>query len=481
MTWLEGRETVVRTCVLPLMLAGACGGGGLEAFPEPDPCAGVTCSGFGICETVDGAASCVCDEGFVENGLQCLSEDDPCNGVTCSGLGTCQSTEGQATCRCDDGYAARGLECVAADRDPCHGMTCSGHGACQVVGDGTAVCSCDSGYRAEGLDCVEDSSPCLSFDAFDVRHTADGDAITLRWNPLPRAESYEVYQRALPELNAFSVENTGGETTATIRNLPEGGYVFTVEAVLDDDSVMTSHEHLVTIGEAATIPLRLTYSHSRPTWVSLTWNLYEEADTYRVFRVYNGVVEEAMPRPGDEDRRPNGFFSEWLRAYEVFDENFGERDQYFVYFVRAYRDGAVIGKSQEVSAFLPRIQSLQLGQENIATLEKGVHKHYLYADIDPHARYEFSFQDAKNQASGRGFTADVTATLRFGFPWNCYESKDGLRNLSRVYPEPITFRSEDDRSIPEEEKQRSLYIELVTNDAMSSCSGQIGVLVERAD
>jgi len=40
----------------------------------PDPCAGVACSGHGVCTAAGGAPFCACDWGFEPDGLQCLPE-----------------------------------------------------------------------------------------------------------------------------------------------------------------------------------------------------------------------------------------------------------------------------------------------------------------------------------------------------------------------------------------------------------------------
>ncbi|MBN1771567.1 MAG: hypothetical protein JXB32_09915 [Deltaproteobacteria bacterium] len=83
----------------------------------PSPCAGIDCSGHGVCFVSGTTPYCDCARGYHAEGLACLPGDPPeaCRGVTCSGHGTCVATSGGVpSCNCFDGYVPDGLECVPA-------------------------------------------------------------------------------------------------------------------------------------------------------------------------------------------------------------------------------------------------------------------------------------------------------------------------------------------------------------------------------
>lgn len=83
----------------------------------PSPCAGIDCSGHGVCFVSDTTPYCDCARGYHAEGLACLPGDPPaaCRGVACSGHGACVATStGVAVCECFPGYVPRGLSCVPA-------------------------------------------------------------------------------------------------------------------------------------------------------------------------------------------------------------------------------------------------------------------------------------------------------------------------------------------------------------------------------
>ncbi|MBI5494190.1 MAG: hypothetical protein HY904_04130 [Deltaproteobacteria bacterium] len=150
-----------------------------------DPCAGVTCAGYGTCAAAAGVASCACNAGFHADGLSCVA-DGPCDGVTCSGHGTCavQPFIGTAACHCNTGFHEVGLACVS-DANPCEGVACSGHGSCRAVG-GNPVCACDAGFTPSstaGMDCLPTAEVCRGG---AINYDVDGDGTADTWfEPLP--------------------------------------------------------------------------------------------------------------------------------------------------------------------------------------------------------------------------------------------------------------------------------------------------------
>jgi hypothetical protein len=88
------------------------------------------------------------------------SGSGPCAGVDCSGHGICFVASGVAYCECARGYHAEGLVCLPGDPpDVCRGVLCSGHGSCVVTASGAASCDCATGYVPHGLDCVPSACP----------------------------------------------------------------------------------------------------------------------------------------------------------------------------------------------------------------------------------------------------------------------------------------------------------------------------------
>lgn len=83
----------------------------------------------------------------------------PCAGIDCSGHGVCFVSETTPYCDCARGYHAEGLACLPGDPPAaCRGVACSGHGTCVATSTGVAVCECFSGYVPAGPTCVP--APC---------------------------------------------------------------------------------------------------------------------------------------------------------------------------------------------------------------------------------------------------------------------------------------------------------------------------------
>jgi hypothetical protein len=82
-SWACGRENVEWPGALgaPCYPNQTCDGdlvcSGQSTCVDPDPCAGVSCSGHGTCRVVNGRTSCICETGYVASGLRCLVCADP--------------------------------------------------------------------------------------------------------------------------------------------------------------------------------------------------------------------------------------------------------------------------------------------------------------------------------------------------------------------------------------------------------------------
>jgi hypothetical protein len=111
---------------------GTAGAGGVDAASDetaPIVCDGVSCSGVGTCEVVDGGQpSCVCEAGYHAEGLACVT-DETCAGVDCGRCGKCEVIGGKATCTCPDGLSYDGNGCVV-DPNPCDTIDCGSDAVC---------------------------------------------------------------------------------------------------------------------------------------------------------------------------------------------------------------------------------------------------------------------------------------------------------------------------------------------------------------
>ncbi|MBN2695716.1 hypothetical protein JXR93_13740 [bacterium] len=98
---------------------------GLTCVPDSDPCANIQCNDWESC--VEGA--CQINSGRCSSNTHCTSPQtcdlsthtcisDPCAGVTCSGNGICSVEGGAAVCNCNHGFKANGTECVANTSTP---------------------------------------------------------------------------------------------------------------------------------------------------------------------------------------------------------------------------------------------------------------------------------------------------------------------------------------------------------------------------
>lgn len=111
--------------------------------------------------------SCTCNDGSdgkklcKDNAwLSCeCKTDELCKDVTCSNKGKCLVKSDKATCICDDGYHDEGLNCIKdGETNPCDNKTCTSNSHCTVE-DNTAICVCNSDYilNSENI-CIFDCS-----------------------------------------------------------------------------------------------------------------------------------------------------------------------------------------------------------------------------------------------------------------------------------------------------------------------------------
>lgn len=99
-----------------------------------DLCYGITCNGFGTCET----GKCTCTLG--RTGSRCQIPPDACDGKDCGENGGCNN----GICVCNGGWTGQQCDILP---DACYGKDCSGNGFCF-----NGICTCGDGWS--GVDCA---------------------------------------------------------------------------------------------------------------------------------------------------------------------------------------------------------------------------------------------------------------------------------------------------------------------------------------
>ena len=135
-----------------------------------DPCVPNPCTDTNKtqCDNSSGAAVCLCDDGYEENGSGGCALIDPCvpNPCTDTNKTQCDNSSGAAVCLCDDGYEENGSGgCALIVVGPCDPNPCTDTNRTQCDdSSGAAVCLCDLGFEEDGLGgcVVEGLDPCAS-------------------------------------------------------------------------------------------------------------------------------------------------------------------------------------------------------------------------------------------------------------------------------------------------------------------------------
>ncbi len=119
------------------------------------------CAPDATCTDVDGAPTCVCNEGWEGDGVTCTDVDECAAGTDdCDENATCDNTEGSYDCTCTPPYVGDGWDCqlsVDCSNDP--GL-CDANATCTPNGGGYN-CICNEGYEGDGASCT-DIDECLN-------------------------------------------------------------------------------------------------------------------------------------------------------------------------------------------------------------------------------------------------------------------------------------------------------------------------------
>ncbi|XP_075900072.1 stabilin-2 isoform X3 [Nelusetta ayraudi] len=150
---------------------GSCrrGFSGIYCQRRTMPCGplALRCHAHADCDLSQGAARCVCRNGYEGDGITCV-ESDPCappHRGGCSPSAKCVKTgPASHTCQCLSGWREEGGECqpinscLDADRGGCHP-----NATCIYVGPGQSDCMCKGGFKGSGRDC-EPVNQCVGAD-----------------------------------------------------------------------------------------------------------------------------------------------------------------------------------------------------------------------------------------------------------------------------------------------------------------------------
>jgi alpha-tubulin suppressor-like RCC1 family protein len=190
---------------------------------EPPSCGTDGCVEHAHCElSAAGAASCVCDLGYLERSGSCAAPDGCIarNGG-CDPLAECESSAmGDVRCTCKSGYAGDGRSCSPVDPCADNRGGCDLYASCTMTGPGTRACTCDAGYVGDGLSC-RPSDLCLV-----ANGGCDTHATCASTGPGTRSctcmQGYTGDGAQCIGINACAVDNGGCATHATCSSAGPG-------------------------------------------------------------------------------------------------------------------------------------------------------------------------------------------------------------------------------------------------------------------
>ncbi|XP_030844885.1 fibrillin-1 isoform X2 [Strongylocentrotus purpuratus] len=108
------------------------------------------CDTNAACSNTEGSFSCLCNDGYTENGAMCTNTDECLSTSPCHVFANCMDTNGSFNCMCMPGFSGNGFSCV--DNNECDQSPCDENAACNNT-DGSFSCTCLEGYTGNGLSC----------------------------------------------------------------------------------------------------------------------------------------------------------------------------------------------------------------------------------------------------------------------------------------------------------------------------------------
>ncbi|WP_373048140.1 EGF domain-containing protein [Vulgatibacter sp.] len=147
--------------LLPLLALAACGDDPRPGAGRPgDPCSAAACDEDATCTVVDGAAACICNEGYAGDGATCADVDECTEAGICGGAGSfCSNLPGGYECGCLEGFEPKDGACADVDECALGTDSCAGDLVC-VNRRGGFDCECPAGYHDYGSGC-EDVDECF--------------------------------------------------------------------------------------------------------------------------------------------------------------------------------------------------------------------------------------------------------------------------------------------------------------------------------
>lgn len=88
--------------------------GNIDKEITVNKCENINCDNLGSCKVVNDKATCICNEGYHDEGTNCIKdgEDNPCKDINCGEFGNCEIVSQNAECKCADGYHVESMTCI---------------------------------------------------------------------------------------------------------------------------------------------------------------------------------------------------------------------------------------------------------------------------------------------------------------------------------------------------------------------------------
>lgn len=151
----------------------------------------------------------------------------------------------------------------------------------------------------------------------------NGNDITLKWNTVPYATSYKVYQ-IIDGQKVLKSTLTG--TSVTYTNKQAGDYIYEVHSYSDrfGESQDGSQTSLTLILPTIQSPDNLTYTITNGNDITLKWNAVPYATAYKVYQIIDGQKVLKSTLPGTSTTLANMPSGDYVYEINSYSDRFGE-------------------------------------------------------------------------------------------------------------------------------------------------------------